>query len=107
MSAAPSRPWWSLRNPFAMWDRDRLLRERIKDARQLQGDSDELYDPIEDDPSLQAILAESSALAEAEVPDTGMGWCHSLWEAKQRILRNRYNVEWFSPADMNPEIIYD
>lgn len=107
MSDAPKQSWWSRLNPFVMSHRERLLHERIEIAEQQQGDVDELHDPIEDDPELQPILAEAAAIAEAEVPDTGMGWCHSVWERQQRILRSRYSIEWFSPADMNPGVFYD
>lgn len=89
--------------------RDRLLRERIEIAKRQQIGiySEILYDPIEDDPLIQPMIAEAAAQAEVEVPDAGMGWCYSVWKARQRILRDRFSIEWFTPDEMNPDIMFD
>ena len=37
----------------------------------------------------------------------GRGFCHKLWAEKKRILREKYGIQWKSPSDMNPEILFD
>lgn len=107
MTKVPKKSLWSWLNPFALTPREQLLRERIEIAKQQQGACDLLHDPIEDDPLIHPMIAEAAAQAEAEVPDSGMGWCYSVWEAQQRILRNRFGIEWFDPSEMNPGSLFD
>jgi len=68
-----------------------------------------LLDPIEDDPAMLPILREAEQMAEAELADRnhGLGFCNLLWRTKQRILAEKFNVVWFSPADMDPYSIFD
>jgi hypothetical protein len=107
MGPGQKRPWWLRFTPLGAFDRLRLLHERIRRAKQQQGPNVELHDPIEDDPQVQPLLAAADALAQAEVPDNGLGWCFHFWDAKQRILRKRYDIEWLSPREMNPRSNYD
>lgn len=66
-------------------------------------------DPIEDDPKFKEILAKAEAEAEEELKDErrGMGFCHLFWHTKKRILKEKYNVKWKSPADLNPHVMFD
>ena len=36
-----------------------------------------------------------------------MGFCHRFWHCKQRILKERYDIDWKSPAELNPDSWYD
>ena len=36
-----------------------------------------------------------------------LGFCHIYWELKKEILKTDYNIDWKSPQDLNPEIIFD
>jgi hypothetical protein len=36
-----------------------------------------------------------------------MGYCHSYWQARKRILKEKYNIDWQTPAEENPLMIYD
>jgi hypothetical protein len=36
-----------------------------------------------------------------------MGFCHSYWPARKRILKEKYNIDWQTPAEKDPWIIYD
>ena len=69
------------------------------------------YDPIEDDADIQPILALASVDAHAELAaqgqSGGLGYCHGFWPVKKRILREKYQVEWRSPAEMNPGVMFD
>ena len=37
----------------------------------------------------------------------GIGYCHIYWEYKKEILKKDYGIEWKSPAELNPNIIFD
>lgn len=36
-----------------------------------------------------------------------IGYCHLYWAVKKRILRKKYNIEWRSPAELNPHVHFD
>lgn len=36
-----------------------------------------------------------------------LGFCHKYWSTKKRILLEGYGIEWFTPAECNPDIMYD
>ena len=36
-----------------------------------------------------------------------MGSCYGWWAAKKKILKEKYNIDWLSPAECNPDIHYD
>lgn len=81
--------------------RDRVLRACIDQT-------DVLVDPIEAEPALQAAFEAARKAAEAEVgPPQGLGHCHRLWAAQQRVLRERYGITWYTPAEMNPNSCID
>ncbi|MDB5313195.1 MAG: hypothetical protein JWO38_7397 [Gemmataceae bacterium] len=72
------------------------------------------HDPIEDDPDMKPIFAAAEQETEqqlAEVrkewPRGQLGYCHLRWGVKQRILKEKYGVEWRTPAQMNPRIAFD
>ncbi len=69
------------------------------------------HDPIEDDPRHAAVFAridgEVDALL-ADHPQRGAeGFCHVRWAAKKRLLKERHGLDWRSPAELNPHVIFD
>ena len=36
-----------------------------------------------------------------------LGCCHTIWALQKRILKEKYGITWYSPDELNPEIIYD
>lgn len=68
-------------------------------------------DPIEDDPRFRVILEAVDTEAEAELandPDKDQhGFCFVFWAVKQRILREKYGIEWKTPAEMDPYTLFD
>ena len=36
-----------------------------------------------------------------------LGSCHRLWALQKRILKEKYGITWYTPAELNPEIKYD
>ena len=39
--------------------------------------------------------------------DYMLGTCHWIWDMKKAILRYGFNINWQTPAEKNPHIIYD
>lgn len=36
-----------------------------------------------------------------------MGFCFMFWEAKRNLLKEEYGLEWHSPSQMNPSVMFD
>lgn len=66
-------------------------------------------DPIENNPKYKEIIRQADR--EAKECCKGyvgkLGYCHRFWAAKERILREKYGIEWKSPAKCNRGIIFD
>jgi hypothetical protein len=105
---------------------ERLRTAEAAEASAAQGGI--LRDPLEDDPEFRAIFqavceearrevitSHRQAIAElertnppaAELFHSGRGLCQLIWDATKRLLRERYGIEWRSPADMNPFTRFD
>lgn len=69
------------------------------------------YDPVEDDPRYADIFKKiNDEVNEAlvEHPKKGsMGFVHVIWATKKRVLKQKYGIEWRSPAELNPQVMFD
>ena len=36
-----------------------------------------------------------------------LGSCHTLWTLQKRILKEKYGITWYTPAELNPDIKFD
>lgn len=75
-------------------------------------DSDIKYDPIEDTEEYKNIADELEKKIEAhmrfeEIYKDRAGTCHIYWKFKKDILKSDYDIDWMSPAELNPSIIFD
>ena len=67
-----------------------------------------LNDPIEQTSDYKKIEKELQILIEKEVGKARYpGYCHRYWAAKKRILREKYNINWKSPAELNQGVFFD
>lgn len=70
-----------------------------------------LNDPIEDEPGMREVLAKASEEGEMRLLALGRGrdkgYCRELWRAMKDILSERFGVSWYSPAEMNPNALFD
>jgi hypothetical protein len=87
-----------------------------------------LHDPIEDDPAIRPLFLticeeatreaeewrrqriaelERQSPAVADLFRRGQGLCHRIWARTKALLRERHGIEWRSPAEMNPGVIFD
>ena len=65
-------------------------------------------DPIEETEEFKKIEKELEEKITSEIGEGGyMGFCHLYWITKKRILKRDYNIDWKSPAELNPHIMFD
>ena len=67
------------------------------------------YDPVEKTPEYKAVIKYVEKELEELLKDKpkGMGFCHIYWYEKKRILKDKYGIDWKSPALMNPHVRFD
>lgn len=54
------------------------------------------------------IEREMETLVRAETGEGDwLGFCHTYWEVKKEVLWKKFGIEWQSPSDLHPRIIYD
>jgi hypothetical protein len=67
-----------------------------------------LIDPISKDPALAWVFNEVSTRARDEIGhEYRMGDCHRVWRRMKQILKEDYDIIWYSPREMNPGVKYD
>lgn len=70
-------------------------------------------DKIENTEEYKQIEEELNKKIELELELKGytnkqaLGFCHIYWELKKEILKTDYNIDWKSPQELNPEIMFD
>jgi hypothetical protein len=113
-----------IREKYAAWKRSReapldprplrpprpvdpeLERRRAIGMRDKMGIS--LVDPVGKDPALDWVFREVSDRVEAEMgQEYRMGDCRRRWRRMKQILKDDYDIIWYSPPEMNPGVKYD
>ena len=66
-------------------------------------------DPVEDTEEFKKVEKEVDAQAEemAKAYKGMLGYCHKFWYAKKKILKEKYGIDWHTPAEICPWIHYD
>lgn len=67
------------------------------------------FDPIERTEKWEELYETIEAEIDTEIePDMprGMGFCYCYWSVKSMVLK-KYGIEWQSPAEMNPGVLFD
>ena len=69
------------------------------------------HDPIEKDPVIGSLVRQAEEEAKVELAKgefvLDMGYCYMVWEKQKEILKERHGIDWKSPDEMNPMIIFD
>ena len=75
----------------------------------MENNKELLYDPVEDTVEYQNIRdeLESELFKLMQNVDVKMGRSYKYWSLKKRILKQKYNIDWKSPPEMNPGIIFN
>jgi hypothetical protein len=97
-------------------------------AAEARRKGDILRDSIENDPTVRPLFLaareeatgevqewhrrritelEQSAPAVASMLRSGRRLCHRIWARTKEILRERHGIEWRSPGEMNPWVVFD
>lgn len=67
------------------------------------------YDFVED----TAVYKEVEPIVEAMIMEIlgerydYFGACHAIWHHQKRLLMEKYGIEWFTPAELNPGVDFD
>jgi hypothetical protein len=87
--------------------RDPIYRETIIRHARPRAVS-EKFDPQESDQKLRDVFAVADAAAERRVANVKRDdrFIFAFWAAKKAILRDKYHVDWKTPAELNPGIAY-
>lgn len=66
-------------------------------------------DPIEWSAEYESNIDEAHRKIYAQLEDLprGMGFCFAYWHAKQQVLKEDYDIEWKTPSQMNPGVMFD
>lgn len=68
----------------------------------------DLFDPVERTEKWEAYIEEVERICAEQLKDSpkGLGFCHEYWSVMKDVLRE-YGIEWKTPSEMNPKVIYD
>jgi hypothetical protein len=75
-------------------------------------DDELLDDSIEKDSKYRHIFAHidrevEEALSDSSIKEGVLGYCHIFWDTKKEILWKKYHIRWKTPAEMNPDVMFD
>ena len=75
----------------------------------MENNQELLYDPVENTVEYQNIRdeLESELFKLMQNVNVKMGRSYKYWSLKKRILKQKYNIDWKSPPEMNPGIIFN
>lgn len=67
------------------------------------------YDFVEDTAVYKEVEPIIEELIKEKLGDLydHMGACHAIWYHRKRLLIEQYGIEWLTPIELNPEIIFD
>lgn len=66
-----------------------------------------ITDEVEKTEEYLAIKDEVDKEIEKLIKKNQLGQCHELWEFKKSLLKNKYNINWRTPEELNPNIVFD
>jgi len=68
-------------------------------------------DLVEKSSAYLKVVKQVDEEADKEVRALGqegqMGSCHLFWSSKQEILKNKHNIDWRTPAELNEMVMFD
>ena len=93
-----------------------FVNERIEQEKKWL-EMDAWDDPFGDDPeSMKVSMSKKIEEAKRLLPSNPeqaaklfmqLGSCHTLWIFQKRILKEKYGITWYTPAELNPDIKFD
>lgn len=69
------------------------------------------YDPVEDTAEYKAVIRAVKEQIEAEMREMFGVWpirggCHAAWSLQKKLLKE-HGIDWHSPSEMNPRVMFD
>jgi hypothetical protein len=69
-------------------------------------------DPVEKTKRYRQVAARADEMARARLLASGLnpdsfGACHAIWAEKKQILREEFGIDWRTPDEMNPDVLFD
>lgn len=68
-------------------------------------------DPIHEDPKyddiIEKVVAEANEIVGETTPNASIGRCHLVWQEQKRIFKEKYDIDWKTPTELNDDIIFD
>ncbi len=100
------------------------VESRIETIKELPDEAEEKYfigfDDMPYEPTPEERKMRSKAYIIAKVQEllsidpaqaaeyvSQLGSCHRLWAMQQNILKERYGITWYTPSELNPDIVFD
>lgn len=67
------------------------------------------HDPLEWTSQWEEVIDMADEMTYSEMGSYSrrMGFCHLFWSTRRHILYTRFQLEWRSPAAMNPKVLFD
>lgn len=69
------------------------------------------YDQVELTDKYKAVIDKVEKKVDRKLkfhPSNGrLGYCHVYWETKQSILKKKYGIDWRTPSELNPKVMFD
>ena len=69
------------------------------------------YDPVEDDPRYAEVFKtiddEVKELLADHPQRGGEGFVNIYWSTKKSLLKRKYGIDWRSPGELNPHVLFD
>ena len=67
-----------------------------------------IIDPIEKTCKYKKVVKQVEQKVIQEIGEGGyLGYCHEFWKTKQSILKEEYDIDWKTPAELNPGVMFD
>lgn len=79
---------------------DKIYQKRMQGRRSLKND------PVEMTDKYLSVIDEIEKKIEAKRTFCGMGSCYEYWNLKKQFLAEK-GIEWSSPAELNPRVMFD
>lgn len=67
------------------------------------------FDPVERTEEWESVVYDMEKALDKKFRFTRrhMGFCFRYWSAKKSLLKEKYNIDWSTPSQMNPNVIFD
>lgn len=93
-----------------------FVNERIEQEKKWL-EMDAWDDPFGDDPE-SIKISTSKRIEEAKrlLPSNPekatelfmqLGCCHTIWVLQKRILKEKHGITWYTPSELNPDVMFD